>query len=355
MKIGHFNQIMRFIFAMCFLIILSGCEKFVKGESENLAPFAQQTIDLVGTVEYSLSENQILYLYDIHDYIDVEDPYARYLALENQVGNMLAALVTYSLQIVAISEQNITENEKSNRLADVIIALLDLVRKDEVLVNQNRDDERINEMIAQVRQSEEYLQALRLLLPRVNEFSAHAGRVLDELKIEKQQLVLLIEEAIDKKYGAAIELHREMRLAKDDMFRTLINLSQYHVTRDKVYLDKMKSYGMFSVIAATENKKSLNTKQLAQLHKDITAELRVINENYQQLLPDIHEYQKHHRELAQVVEYKDDAIREAHLTFVVWSRAYQKMASGKADPAEWFDISDTGKLLFGAAKKATGI
>jgi len=54
--------------------------------------------------------------------------------------------------------------------------------------------------------------------------------------------------------------------------------------------------------------------------------------------------------IAQVVEYKDDAIREAHLTFVAWSRAYQKMASGKTDPADWFDISDTGKLLFGAAK-----
>jgi len=50
-----------------------------------------------------------------------------------------------------------------------------------------------------------------------------------------------------------------------------------------------------------------------------------------------------------------DAIREARLTFVVWSRAYQKMASGKTEPAEWFDISDTGKLLFGVAKKAADI
>jgi len=39
----------------------------------------------------------------------------------------------------------------------------------------------------------------------------------------------------------------------------------------------------------------------------------------------------------------------------VWSRAYQKMASGKTDPAEWFDISDTGELLFGVAKRAAGI
>lgn len=355
MTIISMHRVARVILATYLLIFLVGCEKFVKQESENLAPFADQTIDLIGTLEYRFNENQIIYLYDIQDYIDAEDPYARYLALENQVSNMMATVVTYSLQIVAISEQDISENEQANRLADVVTALIGLVRKDEVIVNPNRDDDAISDLIAQVRQSEEYLQALRLLLPIINEFSAHAGRVLDELRKEKQQLVMLIEEAIDKKYGAAIDLHREIRLVKDDMYRTLINLSQYSVTRDPIYLDKMKSYGMFAVMAATENRKSLSTKQLAQLHNDITADLRMVNENYQQLLPDVQEFQQHHMELARVVEYKDDAIREARLTFVVWSRAYQKMASGKIDPADWFDISDTGKLLFGAAKSAAGI
>jgi hypothetical protein len=117
----------------------------------------------------------------------------------------------------------------------------------------------------------------------------------------------------------------------------------------------MKSYGMFSVLVATENKKSLSTSELAQLHKAVTEELRLVNENYAQMIPDVEEYQQSHRELIKLVESKEDAISEARLTFVLWSRAYQKMASGKEDPAEWFDISDTGELLFGAAKKAAGI
>lgn len=355
MKISCFNQIMRFIIALSLVVILGGCEKFVKKESENLAPFSKQTIDLVGTIEISLTDAQVLYLREIHDYIDAEDPYDRYFALENQVENMLVALVAYSLQIVAISEQNITDNEKSNLIADVVLELVELVRKDEVVENPNRDDEKTKDIITQVRQSEEYLAALRLLLPLINEFSAHAGRVLDELEREKQKLALLIDTTIDKKYASALALKQELRMVKDDMYRTLINLSQYSLTRDKVYFEKMKSYGIFSVLAATENKKSLNTKELAQLHKEITAELRVLNENYAQLLPDIGEYQKSHKELLELVEFKEDAMREARLTFVVWSRAYQKMASGMTDPAEWFDISDTGALIFGVAKKAAGI
>ncbi len=355
MKAGYFHQVMRFLLAASLLVFLTGCEKFVKQESENLAPFSKQTIDLVGTIEYSLTDSQVIYLREIHDYIDAEDPYDRYFALENQVGNMLVGLVAYSLQIVAISEQNITDNEKSNLIADVVLELAELVRKDEVVVNTNRNDERNREIIAQVRQSEEYLAALRLLLPLINEFSAHAGRVLDELEREKQKLALLIDAAIDKKYASALALKQELRMVKDDMYRTLISLSQYSLTRDSVNLEKMKSYGFFSVVAATENKKSLNTKELAQLHKNITAELRLLNENYELLMHDIGEYQYAHKELLELVEYKEDAIREARLTFIVWSRAYQKMASGKTDPAEWFDISDTGALIFGAAKKAAGI
>ena len=45
----------------------------------------------------------------------------------------------------------------------------------------------------------------------------------------------------------------------------------------------------------------------------------------------------------------------ANLTFIVWSRAYQKMALGKTDPAEWFDISESGTLLMGAAGRAAGL
>lgn len=352
----HYNvRLTAITLTIILLAVVSGCAKFTKHESENLTPFAQQTIDLIGTVDYSLNDEQLIYLRRIDDYIDIQDPYARYLALENQVRNMLAALVTYSLQIVAISEQDLSENKKANKLADVILALIELIRKDEVVVNENRDDDRTSETIKQVRQSQDYLEALRLLLPLVNEFSAHAGRVLDELHREKRKMALLVDEAIDKKYGAALKFHEEIRLVKDDVFHTLISLSRYSVTRDPDYIDKMRSHSMFAVLVATENKKSLNTQELQQLHKDITAELQFLNKNYEQLLPDVEAYFEHHRELTELLELKEEAIQEARLAFVVWSRAYQKMASGKTDPAEWFDITDGGKLFYDVARKAAGL
>ena len=75
----------------------------------------------------------------------------------------------------------------------------------------------------------------------------------------------------------------------------------------------------------------------------------------EQLLYGVQADHQAHQQLAKIVELKDDGIREGRLTFVVWSRAYQEMVSGKLDPTEWFDISESGSLLFGVAKHATGI
>ena len=349
------KAINKIIIGIICILILSGCGKFVKGESENLAPFSKQTIDLIGTLEYSLYEAELIHLRSIHLYIEDNNTYDRYISLENQVGGMLTALVAYSLQIVTISELQATENKKANQLADVVIALRSFVQKDQVVVNKNRDEKGYEKIIARVRASEDYLEALRLLLPIINEFGAHAGRVLDELRVEKQKVAVLIDEAIEKKYRSTIKFHRELRLVKDDLYETLYNLSRYGVTNDKKYLDKMKSYGFYPVTTMLKSKSSLTLSEQEKLHQDLTERLRRVNENYEQLLPDVNTYEVSIRELSEIVEFKDDAIREAHLTFVVWTRAYQKMADRKSDPAEWFDISESGALLFGAAKRAAGI
>ena len=62
MKTRPGQMVLRILLALIAGCFISGCEKFVKQESENLAPFAKQTIDLVGTLEYSLTDAQVLYL-----------------------------------------------------------------------------------------------------------------------------------------------------------------------------------------------------------------------------------------------------------------------------------------------------
>ena len=184
---------------LALLLTVTSCSKFLKTESENITPFANQTITLVSSLDYGLSDNEILYLRKIEDYIEADKPFDRFVALEKQVGSQLKALVTYSLQMVTISEQSITENEKSNELADILVSLSALVVDDEIIPDENKDADKNKKILEKVRASEDYLESLRILLPAINEFSAHALIVLDELELEKRKVALLLEGAIDNK------------------------------------------------------------------------------------------------------------------------------------------------------------
>ena len=345
----------RLCMVLAVSVAVTGCSKFLKSESENLTPFANQTISLVSNLDYGLSDDESLYLRKIEDYIDDEHAFERFDALERQAENQLKALVTYSIQMVTISEQNITENEKSNELADILIALGALVREDEVIEDTKRDVERNKEILAQVRASEDYLESLRILLPAINEFTEHALVVLDELELEKRKAARYIDEAIDKKYGKAIEFEHELRLVRNNYYNTILALSRYADTRDARYIEEARQTGVLPVVDALKGKKSLTNKEIIDLHKIITARMTMVNENYKQLKPDYDEYFLSHSELSKLVESKDAGIKEARLTFIVWSRAYQKMALGKTNPAEWFDISESGGLLMGAAGRAVGL
>jgi hypothetical protein len=337
------------------IVTLTGCSKFLKRESENLTPFANQTISLVSNLGYGLSDNEILYLRKIDDYIDEDNVFNRFEALENQIGNQLKALVTYSMQIVTISEQDISENKKSNELADILVSLNSLVHEDEVIVNKNRDVEKNQDMMTRVRASEDYLVSLRILLPAINEFSAHAIIVLDELELEKRKVVQHLDSAIDKKYGLAIDFEHALRLRRNNYYSSILALSNYAATRDAKYIEQARAIGVLPVVDAIQGKKVLTNKELIALHRTITERMTMVNENYTQLKPDYDEYFKSHNELKKIVKAKDKGIKEARLTFIVWSRAYQKMAMGKTDPAEWFDVSESGTLFMGAAGRAAGL
>lgn len=337
------------------MVALPGCSKFLKQESENLTPFANQTISLVSSLDYGLSDNEILYLREIEEYIDVENPFDRFDALEKQVGSQLKALVAYSIQIVTISEQDISENKKSNELADILIALNTLIREDEIIVDENIKADQNKKILAKVRASEDYLASLRILLPSINQFSAHAINVLDELEMEKRKIVKYFDLAIDKKYGKAIAFEHELRLIRNSFYDTIIALSKYADTRDVKYIEEARASNVLPVVEALKGKKSLTSKEILSLHKILTERMTMVNENYNQLKPDYDDYFTSHNELKKIVAAKDAGIKEARLTFIVWGRAYQKMALGKTDPAEWFDVSESGGLLLGAAGRAAGL
>lgn len=345
-----------FVITVSITLLLSGCSssKWLKTQSANLAPFAEQTISMVGELNYSVSREEIIYLRGMVDYMGGKEFLNRYQGLTAQVIRMLKGMVAYSLQVVAISEQNISAEKKVNALADMIIALQSPVLKDDV-VRFPMTQEAFDDIIKNIRASETYLEALQHSTKLINAFQQHAGNVLDETKTELASLSTKINDAIDDKYKWTRAFDEEWRLIRDEFYEAMIILSTYAKTRSSKDFKPLRNSKNYHVKQAVKGKNSLSGPEMIKLHNKLTARMRVFNENSDFVEQDIHDYHKTILELEEIVKNHEDGMKLIRLTFIAWSRAYGRMAAGKSNPAEWFDISETGSLLMGAARRAAGI
>ena len=117
----------------------------------------------------------------------------------------------------------------------------------------------------------------------------------------------------------------------------------------------MKKSSLPEVKPVVKGKNSLSGAEILKLHVTLTERMRVMNENNKFVQPDIDDYFNTIRELEEIMKNHHEGIKLIRIAFIAWSRAYGRMAAGKTNPAEWFDISETGGLLMGAARKAAGI
>ena len=209
-------------------------------------------------------------------------------------------------------------------------------------------------IIKNIRASETYLEALQHSTKLINTFQQHAGAVLDETKAELAALSTKINDAIDDKYKWTRAFDEEWRQIRDEYYKGLIFLSNYAKTRSSKDFKALKKSRIYPIQTAIKGKNSLSAAQMIKLQNELTERMRVFNENSKFVEQDIHDYHKTILELEEIVKNHEDGMKLIRLTFIAWSRAYGRMAAGKTNPAEWFDISETGSLLMGAARRAAG-
>lgn len=354
MRIANSLRIM--LVTLLTVLLLSGCfgSKFTSSQSANLTPFSQQTIQMVGAINYNISSDQAVYLRDIANYMGGQSVFDNYIKLEKQIIILMKAAVVYSLQVVAISEQEILVNKKVNALADTIL-VLDKTMHSENIVSEPRDEEKFNQDIEKIRHSKTYLLALQNSTRIINNFSQLAGKVLDNLRNEQNLLANQMDKAIDSKYAESIRFANKLRSLRIDYYKALTLLTDYGQNRKPETLAELRTIPIYTLQQSLKGRKTLGSVDINRIQTRLIKRVKILNSNYDLLLPDIDMYYKSLSELYEILQRKDLAIKSARLFFIAWSRAYGRMAAGKTDPAEWFDVTDTGGLLFGAAKSAAGL
>ena len=145
-------------------IIITSCSAFQSHQKINLAPFAENAVDIVSEVEYGLSQARVIH---IRPYID-GPKVAKYRQRWVRLGGLLKGIVAYSVQVVTIAQSDLSGNDRANLLADYIAVLGAPAISDPTLGFKITREE-FNSVIEDMRLQKDYLMSLNSAQPIVDE------------------------------------------------------------------------------------------------------------------------------------------------------------------------------------------
>jgi len=149
---------------------------------------------------------------------------------------------------------------------------------------------------------------------------------------------------IDKEYADIIRYQQKMEDEKSRILTAFEILYDAYRT-DKPDLSKLIESGAIWLPEIIPQGRPTK-KELQKIVKHLQSRLDALHTIQQEIQPYWEDYRATHRELDDLTDKTVDQVKNVRLILLVWVRAHQKMATGKVDPAEWFDINDIPANLF---------
>jgi len=341
------NRKLSVMFLVCLLWMLAGCGgKFTKTQSEDLAPFADQTISMVADISGGVEKARTI---TVQQLIDWEDPEVKeYARLRTEINVVFRAIVLYSLDIVAISEADKSGAEKAAALAGYLVHV-------EEPLEEQRDveirltPEEFNEMLNNIRAQDKLLDGLLAAQPLINEVARYGDEILERMRLRLISIDTQLNAAIEHRFGYLDTLG----IALEDKLRLLTEAEGYvlaYKRGDRKALDKLRQMEVIGVKEVIPPGR-LTWKQIDKVDQYILSRIVALQKVMNEHDFSVQMYVDTKQELSTVVGNRMARVATGRLFLFTWARAHQKMAAGKTNPATWFDISEApGKILAAGAK-----
>lgn len=334
------------------VLLCSGCASTGKtmklgfwggDEKVNLAPFAAQTMGFLGGPEYPISrETAVL----IRKYL-ASDTFgmAELDSLLVESDKITDQMITYSVELVGISEIDGSTKDKIAALADTV-----RVFKGPIKQKLELSDEAFDERIAAIVDQNEFLDAIRAVQPLIDSVSVYYGSLMDQIQKQTEEKARAIDAAIDADFQPLIDFVNVLTTRRQTI---LIGLGYLHKARqgDAGALAKLADGGII-IEERFKPKAGASEEDLAVVEEHLLDRLSMLKRIHDEMMPDVEMYRMTHQELDREYERVIIDVAAARVKFVIWSRAHRTMASGEKDPAKWFDVRDAPEFLVKAVKKA---
>jgi len=310
---------------------------FLGGESENLVPFAEETIARLGGGSYPLAQETAVLIREFFD-----PPFDEITRLDQSlvdVDDITTSVMKYSVDLVSISEMKISAREKAGRLADSFTPMREPAQK-----HLDISDEDFDAILDEVRDADDFLAALRAIQPLIDATAVYFGFLMSDIEKTLNGAAIIIDGRIEKEFESLTEFLQTMEERKQ---KALIGLKLIHDHRsgDGEALVQLRGGNIIL-------DESLASADPDQLESYLVERITLMKELLDTIGPDIALYRATHEELDEQHQRVLTNVGVARLNFLTWSRAHRRMSSGVKDPAKWFDIRELPETLVSAAVKA---
>ena len=328
------------LLAACVILPSLGCSYFQTSTAANLAPFADQTLAMAGSVEHSLGQGRLVYARHLAQGPET----ARYKESLAELQGHVRGIVAYSLQVVTVAESGLPADEKAKELAGFLDALLDRIDSD-TDVRSSLDEESVRAIIESVRSQESLVDALREAQPLVDEAGTMTLAVIDELSDSGAAATAEIAGEIQKRHGPMMRYADIFKRQQAEVLEGLTLVDSYW-RGDETALEPLReSAPRFMADAPPADKMTAN--DVRAVEQQLFDRMKQLDESRQSMSYDIDVYFQQMRELDRISQSSEIALRTARVAVHLWVKTHRKLSRGITNPAT-FDLFEITESLIGS-------
>lgn len=325
------------LFLIMIIVFNFGCAAFQSSKRVNLAPFAENAVSIVSEVEYGLSQARAIH---VRPFIGGPASQA-YRDQWVKMGRFLKGIVAYSVQIVTISQSDMSDSKRAGKLADYLESLTTAIFADPSLgFRISRAD--FNSIVENIRAQDDYFKAMNAAQPVVDEVSRMAEVVLSDLKVAQDEARLEVATRIEADHAPVLKYEDELKEGVDRTLQSAVYLSRWR-SGEKSMEDSLlqQDPALRELLKPGQAMSFEIAGKISTLLRNRLEGGKLIQEY---LFPELEQYQTEMMELDDLIAIADRGLKQSKAAIVVWRRAHQTMAAGITEPAA-ID-------LFGIAKAA---
>jgi len=322
---------MRKILLFCFLIIVvstftMGCAAFQAQKKVNLAPFAENAVSIVSEVEYGLSQARAIH---VRPFLGGPAT-VEYKEEWNKMGRFLRGIVGYSIQVVTISQSDMSDKKKAGMLSDYIGSLATPIFSDPALGFKISREE-FTSITENIRNQDDYFEAMNAAQPVVDEVARVAEEVLIDLRNAQDAARLEVALLIEDDHAPVLKFKDDLKYGQERTLQSAVFLSRWR-EGEKVMEDSLLLYDP-ALREFLKPGKSMTFETAGKISNLLRVRLEGGKLIQEHMFPEIEQYQKEMQELDELIAVADRGIRQSKGAIAVWRRSHQTMAAGITEPA----------------------